>query len=589
MVTTDTCELGARFFNSKWYHAQLALPVVLSTQTSSSDRMQLHRVASYIVTLISLFGLCTSQFIGSSLYQPASSAQRIEIIDISSEANLTTLMKKKAFRSEIILFVFTTTGTWIDWAVAMHYQLASIGYQHHIAIAATTVDCERLHEVAPFVACGTYTLPGKHWELEKGDIDYLWISRYKLTNDIVRRTNISVLVIDLDCFFQRDVYADLHSLPHTLAKLIHMEEGPANGGVFYVRNSAARHGPALWVHDEVWRRADIIKRMVHSPGGFSGTAMDQAMCNDALNAAASSNGSVYDWPSTYVTGPDHHNHSFWAEHNRGNISRRASGARWYASDWTFQEVNVTIAVPPNLTDDQKKRFENFVQTYAQTKFKSMQLRIPADDEQPGSDKAITEVFAAALPLTLSNYPMAMHGWPVSAMVHLVGASADFGDGGDVTHTGRRALMAVNNAWNVKPTGKDTPLTYVALSQHTIESMRFDSKDAVLQGLRALFFLAQTLNRTPAVFGIPCHKLPWVANNSLSRDGVYDRRFVVRNGMCYPAPGGRDCWSFVYTFEISTHALPLLSYVHAIGLNHPNFISVRTLPEERRTIKTCDHW
>ena len=533
------------------------------------------------------FQSCSSQFLHSNLYQNTSTNPRVSILDISLKTNLEFVVNEKAFRSELILFAFSSTWPWLDWAAAMHTQLITIGYQHHIALAISVDDCKRLHERAPLAACVTYTLPGIHWEHERSGIDYMWIARYKLANEIVRLTNTSVLVIDLDCFFQRDIYVDLHTEPHSKAQLIHMEEGWANGGVFYVRNTAHLNGPALWIHDEVWRRADAIKRLVHSPGGFSGTAMDQALMNDALNAAAT-NGSVHDWPSTYVTGEAHHRHPFWKEHNRGNISSRPPGTKWYASDWSYEEVEVSIPMPTNLTSQQLERFQNFQGIHKRTRFKYMPIRIPADDPTAGSDKTVSETFAAGLPLTMSNYQTAQYGWSVSAVVHLVAASADFGDAGEWTHSGRRAIMASAGAWDVTPADD---VLYVGVAPHTIQTIDYSSKDSIIQTLRRLIYTAASLSRAPVIFGVPCDRLTWVGRSTLSRDAVLDKRFVVRDGLCYPAPGGPNCWhdSFAYSFEVHERAVPLLTVDDAQGLNRTRYVTVRQLPGEQAALQRCPRW
>lgn len=64
--------------------------------------------------------------------------------------------------------------------------------------------------------------------------------------------------------------------------------------------------------------------------------MDQALLNDAINAAGDfPNGSVYDWPSVYNE-KDNGAHPFWHdEHNRGEISNRnVPGKRWYRAEYT---------------------------------------------------------------------------------------------------------------------------------------------------------------------------------------------------------------------------------------------------------------
>ena len=528
-------------------------------------------------------------FTGSRLYQSALKVAPFpQVLDLSSQDNLSRVVRHVAFQQELVMFTFSSHWPWLDWAHAMHVQLQAIGYQHHLAVALDK-DCKALQALVNTASCGTYTMHGDYWEKEKGGIDYLWISRYSLANDIVRLTNTSVLMIDLDCFFERDVYTDLHSYPQSMAQLIHQEEGFANGGVFYIRNSAMRHGPALWIHDEVSRRAGTVKRLYHSPEGFSGTAMDQALCNDAINAAASLNGSVYDWTSTYATGSAKHNHPFWRENNRGNISRRVKGQKWYESEWSYLDFSFEFPQLQSSCSENATAYAAFTSKYGKSRLKHMNISIPRDDFQSDSVKNATEMFAAGLPYTFANYQFSMHSWRgTAALTHLVAASADFGDERRWTHCGRRAVMAARGAWLPAPAkGR-----YIGVRRHTLlDGALFSTKNGTINTLRRLFYAAEQTNRTPAVFGVPCSKLPWVARDTAAYLGVYDTRIIVHNDLCYPAPGGPDCWHdvFVYDFEIEGHHVPVHTHSDAMQLNSTPFVAIKVLPEQTSTLSRCTSW
>ena len=167
-------------------------------------------------------------------------------------------------------------------------------------------------------------------------------------------------------------------------------------------------GPALWTHTEVLRRANIIKELVHSPTGFAGTAMDQALLNDAITAAGMRNGSSNNWPSTYVTGSSHHDHPFWNTKlpdgtTRGQRSVREEGQPWYDTWWrersasayasgVFQQCGETYN-----TAGAKLFYEHVM---IPTVWKTMPLNVPSDAETEGCRE---ETFAAALRWTFANW------------------------------------------------------------------------------------------------------------------------------------------------------------------------------------------
>lgn len=182
-----------------------------------------------------------------------------DVPDVSDEASLRKFLDTVAYKKEVIIWAFNANHGWIDFAVAMVEQLRGVGYQHFFALAAEPC-CRALLAAVPDAACVTYRLPGAHWAVEDEkdskhtSVQHIWIGRYKLANDVLR-LGVNVLVADLDTIFRRDVYADFKSPPMDKASLIHMEEGFANGGLFYIQNPLP-NGPTLWTHDEVswWTR-----------------------------------------------------------------------------------------------------------------------------------------------------------------------------------------------------------------------------------------------------------------------------------------------------------------------------------------------
>jgi hypothetical protein len=318
--------------------------------------------------------------------------------------------------------------------------------------------------------------------------------------------------------------------------------------------------------------------------------MDQALCNDALNAAAS-NGSAKDWPSTYVTGAGHHGHPFWhGTEERGNISRRLSGQSWYKAGWTLSDSRFSFTGHVTAGDPADRNFAEFQRKYETAPFKHMRIRIPADDDTAASDKTLTEVFAAGFPYTFANNEFAMFNWRGSAaLTHLVAASCDFGEDRLWTHSGRRAIMAARGAW--LPADVRTR-RYVGIQKHVILKTVFESKAAVVLALRKLFHAARVLERTPAVFGIPCANITWVGRHPAARFGVYDTRFVVSDtGLCYPAPGGANCWddAYVYDFEVPISSVPVHNVSSALELVKTPYLKLRDVGSDTATLKQCPSW
>jgi hypothetical protein len=525
-------------------------------------------------------------FIGGN-YTSSGHTHAYQFQDLALGGSLETLVSKRAFRGELIVFSFTATGYWLDWAVNMAHQLQAVGYDHYVALSYET-DCEAFSRRVERGACATYTLPGAHWDVLKHSIDYLWTMRYHVSTLLAERS-LNIMVLDLDCIIRRDVYVDLKSAPLRDVQLIHMEEGFANGGLFYIQN-ALRNGPALWTHAEVFRRADAIALVRHRDGAHLGTAMDQAMVNDAINAAGSPSGSAYDWPSTYVTGDGAHGHAFWAEHDRGKRSKRIDGQLWYGSAWTSSEQR--YSVPAQLPDmapaEAWAGFKANRLSGVQLKYITLQIPTDALDErgQPLFND-VRETFAAAPHWTFANTEFERFNWPVAAVTHLVAASADWGDERQWTHAGRRALMAAAGAWHNTRTVAGQHRAVASLSSRVLEKhlTANSSKQEVAALVQRLFAAAAELERMPAMFAVPC-TLPWIERHQWSRVAS-DWRIVVHGAKCYPAPGGQDCWhdAFIYEFEVTGGHVPQrtrTSFDDARAMHEVGHVRLNHLPTDTAT-------
>ena len=517
-----------------------------------------------------------------SAYYSAGQTHAFSGRDLSRDGELDALVRARAYRGELIVFSFTSAAYWMDWAVNMAHQLHAVGYEHYVALSYPS-DCEAFERRVQRAACATYVMPGEHWEALKSSIDYLWTMRYHVSTLLAER-GLNVLVLDLDCIVRRDVYVDLKSPPLADVQLIHMEEGWANGGLFYIQN-ATRGGPALWTHAEVFRRADAIARVRKRDGAHLGTMMDQAMVNDAINAAASPHGSADDWPSTYVTGDTAHGHPFWKERGRGDKSKRAEGQFWYQSAWSYSDAR--YAIPAKVADmapaDAWGQFKANRLQGVQLKY--MPLRIPPDAlDQAGASLAsdARETFAAAPAWTFANTEFERFGWPVAAVTHLVAASADWGDDRQWTHAGRRALMAAAGAWHDARTLRGERRAVVSLSSRLVEEHVPPTADKarVAALVRRLFAVAGALDRTPAVFAVPC-EMPWLERHGWARVAS-DWRIVVHGSKCYPAPAGQDCWhdSFIYEFEVTGgHLARRASFEQAQTMHEASHVRLDQLPTD----------
>jgi hypothetical protein len=512
-----------------------------------------------------------------STYYSAGKVFEVQARDLALEGALEATIAKRSFKGELVIFSFTASGYWIDWAVNMARQLESVGYAHYIALSFPS-DCKAFTERMPHAACAWFTLPGPHWAQNSYSIDYLWTMRYHVST-LLAQYNVNVLVLDMDCIIRRDVYVDLKLPPLQDVQLIHLEEGWANGGLFYLQNASAR-GPAVWTHAEVFRRADAVLRVKQRDGVDLGTVMDQAMLNDAINAAASLHGSAYNWPSTYVTGDKNHNHTFWLEHDRGKHSSRAKGQAWYDSAWSYSETR--YAAPIRFSNMKPEAPWNAFRSakLENVQLKYMPIRVPFDVLTEHENT--TEVFAAAPQWTFGSAENERYNWPVVAVTHLVAASADWGDDRQWTHSGRRALMAAAGAWEGAQTYQGVLRKVVTLSSAVVEAelSKDNSKQGVTELVQRFFAAAAALGRLPGLFAIPCN-LPWLERHEMARV-VSDTRVVVHGSKCYPATGGELCWHefLIYAFEVKSHELAVRtrdSFEDAKAASDADHVRLRHLP------------
>lgn len=230
-----------------------------------------------------------------------------------------------------------------------------------------------------------------------------------------------------------------------------------------------------------------------------------------------------------MTGERHHSHSFWTDaHKRGERSARPQGKRWYAADWTQTPQRAEEAA---AEADRVRAWCGAecadgtpcgaaVARLASAPFKTLALRIPADAPErhaPGFVDPGVDTFAAGLISTFGSSLAEKAQCGVSAITHLVAASADWGDEGAWTHVGRRALMAAAGAWMPAPMASPggEPKRYVSLSSALVQASGTATKAAVGRTLARLFAAAHALGRTPAVFGFECdtpEAAPWLARH-----------------------------------------------------------------------------
>jgi len=447
--------------------------------------------------------------------------------------------------------------------------------QHFIALAPDEAQCDSLARHAKYASCVWTSYPGESespgW-LHQGRLNVmaLWIQRYHACTTLAI-AGVNVLMMDLDTIIFRDPYPELKAPPLKDVKLIHLKEGFANGGLFYMQNVHSG-SPAFWVHKHVMATANLIVHTQHTSGQSLGTMMDQALLNDNLNDAGC-NSSVLDMPSVFVTGENAHNNPFWTTRSpvfgktAAELSVRGNqGQRWYC-DFSYSgrhsyahaaELHPCEHVGGDGASNGAEIAELLRDTgacqaawerYSREKLSDLplqylELRIPLDatDPAPGPEGSrAMELFAVAPEWVFGHCDSAHSGWHSSALIHLVACSADWGgggDGGEWTHVGRRALMVAAGAWRREGNlGESQP--YMTVSPSVVAAANIQSKQDASRLIARVIAAAAQLGRMAALPAFDCSS-PWMAKRDWARWGVFDHSIVKYRGQCYPAPGGREC-------------------------------------------------
>lgn len=500
---------------------------------------------------------CATPFIASPLY---SKYQRLGVVvgDIADNATLAALIDQKTHRGEVIVFAFN--ANWLEWAVNMAAQLHHVGFDHFTGLSSGKADCEALRARIPSASCVWTSVPGaaqsEGWASFTQGSMVLWIQRYYACTRFAL-AGINVLMLDLDSIIFRDPYPELHAPPLADIALIHLKEGFANGGLFYLRKVVppAEQSPALWTHTHVLWKATLIVDTEHKTKQHLGTFMDQALLNDNLNSAAC-NGSWLDMPSMYVTGDKAWDNVWWKTFSpafnktSGQLSVRPEGERWYC-DWERSPAEHSYGEPAGHEQCSGAAAEGGCEV-AWSRYKQNQLtnkaleylylRLPVDLDPPPPEPRRMEKFAAAPEWVFGHCDSAHSGWRASAIIHLVACSADWGNQGEWTHVGRRALMVAAGAWRREAILEDrATLRFLTVSPELVAAgAPYNSKADAQKLLQQVLAAAVAEGRTPVMPGFRCADLPWLEKADWARHGVFDRRVIKHRGVCYPAPGGRAC-------------------------------------------------
>ena len=507
-----------------------------------------------VSTLVALASTATAggvaPFVGSAYYSKFKRMQHVTG-DLADKATLALVLEAKVFRGELILFAFNSA--WLDWGVNMAAQLHHVGFDHFVAFTFGAAECESLRAHVPHASCLWSSFPGGSespgWEgPEAAGTQGLWIKRYFACTQLAS-LQVNVLMLDLDTIVFRDPYVDLKAPPLQGVKLIHLKEGFANGGMFYLQNVQAS-SPALWVHKHVLWKANLIVAVEHTDHQHLGTFMDQALLNDNLNAAAC-NSSTLDMPSVYVTGDKAWGHPFWQTRSEvfnksaGELSRREEGKPWYC-DWL--RSNDTYAYEEGMSRHECVQPCGERCTLAWDKYRReqltgkrlefLELRIPLDAVPAPTLPREMDLFAAAPPWVFGLCDAAHTGWHYAALIHLVACSADWADDHPWTHVGRRALMVAAGAWRREAVIQPVP-PMLAVSPTLVVSADLQTKADVTRLISRILAAAASAGRLPVLPGFDC-SLPWIAKSDSARDGVFDKNVIKHRGVCYPAPGGVNC-------------------------------------------------
>lgn len=186
-------------------------------------------------------------FTESAYYSKGARPQRVS--GDARDPGVVDRLAAHSFHKELILFDFTPSGHWIDWAENLSRQLHHVGFDHYSAIARDERGCNELWNRTPAASCVWSSFPDTRehagWAQARNSNDGLTLIRFSVLARIVA-VGVNVLLIDLDCIFLRDPYPALKAPPLSKAQFVFMREGWLNSGLVYFQN-ARRGGAALWL------------------------------------------------------------------------------------------------------------------------------------------------------------------------------------------------------------------------------------------------------------------------------------------------------------------------------------------------------
>jgi len=164
--------------------------------------------------------------------------------DVADPSVVERIKTHVSVKNEVIVFAFNAWQShWVEMAAQMALQLSHVGFSHWVAVAPNAGDCNVLRERVPGTSCVWTTV------ITQQGTEEIEIQRYHVAS-VLAAAGLNVLHTDLDVIFERDPYPDLHRGAVGDADLVHMMEGWANGGIFYLRG--ARPGnAAAWTHAQV--------------------------------------------------------------------------------------------------------------------------------------------------------------------------------------------------------------------------------------------------------------------------------------------------------------------------------------------------
>ena len=224
--------------------------------------------------------------------------------DLSSRAALTTALRTRVFKNELILFSFDFCG--LSEALSVILALRAASFEHFAPLTDGPETCHALRRAASARGvdatwpCYYSSWPRDHpgweaWGTSPGCvsaarashycvIEQLWATRYHVAAQILA-SGVNLLHIDTDVAILADPYALLKQPPFASQNLVILPETPANGGMWYAQNTSDGAG-AQWVIGEVARRTLAVIALKMANNRKAQPPFDQAFYGDVLWTAA---------------------------------------------------------------------------------------------------------------------------------------------------------------------------------------------------------------------------------------------------------------------------------------------------------------